>query len=268
MNKTLLFPTDFSEVSINALRETIRFNKLLQYDLLIVHAYSRPGSEKAGSSALKAREYRIEQKYERLVEAVPELKEMPHNFMKLLGYSTDKILEAVSKSEVGLIVMGTKGAVGVNELFGTKTEEVIQKSTVPVIVIPKNGSLTDIRRIGLASDFSKTTDYAKIEFLIHLAERIKKEVVIVTLNREEKDMSKSELKLQAEVLKKMKNISSGVEYVFDTNKERGLVEFCKRNDIGLVGFLPKSYNFIENLFHESMTRRMAYQSPVPLLVLK
>ena len=268
MAKKLLFPTDFSELSIHTLREVVQLNEKLNDEIIVLHAYSRPVSEKTGKSPLLAKEKRVDEKFEKLLHEVPELRKHPFEFKKKLGYSTDVILSEVRESVVELIVMSTKGAFGVGELFGTKTAEIMDKVNVPIIVMPKTGSLGSIRRIGLASDFSASADPGKLDFICRLAEKTSSEIMTITVNRDQKNLSKKELTRRDAILQKMGNILSSVNYVYETSKERGLIRFCKKNDIDLLAILPRSYNFIEKLFHESLTRRMAFQSPVSLLVLK
>ncbi|MDX1628754.1 MAG: hypothetical protein R3345_08640, partial [Fulvivirga sp.] len=90
----------------------------------------------------------------------------------------------------------------------------------------------------------------------------------VTLNRHEKTMTKKELANREQVLQLMEPITAKVSFEQHNEVDAGLIEFCRENEIGLIGILPKSYNFIERVFHDSLTKQMAFHSPIPLLVLK
>ncbi len=267
-NKKLLFPTDFSPLSIRALQEALHLNTYLNYEIIVFHAYSRPMTDKTGKGPLISKKRRISEKFENLLEEVPDLREHKYVFKMELGYSTDMILSEVADGQIKLIIMGTKGAVGVGELFGTKTHEIIEKLDIPIIVVPKHGLLSDIKRIGLACDFSKHADFAKVDFLIDLTEKLQGEVDIITLNQDEKSMTKTEKSNRELVLARMARIKARVTQTTHESVEHGLIEYCKNHHIGLLGILPKNYNFIEKIFHESLTRRMAFQSPIPLLILK
>lgn len=267
-NKKLLFPTDFSQLSIWALQEALSLNTYLNYEIIVFHAFSRPLSKKSGEGSLIAKKRRISEKFEKLLEEVPTLRDHKHSFKMELGYSTDMILSEVADNNIKLIIMGTKGAVGVGELFGTKTHEIVEKLDIPIIIVPKNGSLAEIKRIGLACDFSKYTDFGKLDFLIQLSELLQAEVHIITMNRDEKSMTSKEKSNREQVLARMNRLQAKFTQTYHESIEHGLIKYCKKNEIGLLGILPKNYTFIEKLFHESLTRRMAFQSPVPLLILK
>jgi len=264
----LLFPTDFSQISIRALHETLQLNTYLNYEIIVFHAYSRPMTKKSGEGSLIAKKRRITEKFEKLLDEVPDLRNHKHTFKMGLGYSTDMILSEVAEHQIKLIIMGTKGAVGVGELFGTKTHEIVEKINEPIIIVPKEGSLADIKRIGLACDFSKPTNFGKLDFLIQLSELLQAEVHIITMNRDDKTMSDTEKSNREKVHAKMDKLKAQFTQTYHESVEHGLIDYCKKNEIDLLGILPKNYNFMEKIFHESLTRRMAFQSPVPLLILK
>ncbi|MDX1629692.1 MAG: universal stress protein, partial [Fulvivirga sp.] len=117
--KKILFPTDFSVESVHALRETLMLNQKLQYEIIIFHAYNRP-FRKGDSSGnpktqLKEFELRIDHKFEKMLEKIPELKSHNYRFEKALGYSVDMIIETIEKEKIDVVSMSTKGAVGVGD---------------------------------------------------------------------------------------------------------------------------------------------------------
>lgn len=270
--KKLLFPTDFSENSIDALKEAIALNKYLKYEITIFHAYSRPYLEKKKdydqSLQLEKQAKTIDKKFAKLEEEIPDIRKFQYHFKKKLGFSVDMILAQISEDEPDLIVMSTKGAIGLGELWGTKTAKIIKSVDIPVIVVPVNTTLTGLNRIALACDYSEETDLGKIDFLIRLAELKGLEIDIVTLNRQEKTMTKEELSNRDRILDMMRHLKPRVSFSHHENVKKGLIDYCKANEAGLIGILPKSYNFIEGAFHDSLTMRMAFHSPIPLLVLK
>jgi nucleotide-binding universal stress UspA family protein len=272
MTKNLLFPTDFTDHSIKALEEALILNRKLKYHITVFHAFSRPFTEnKSGfkeSLGLKQLEERIDKQFAKLEKALPELAKHQHTLVRKLGYSVDLIPEYVKEHDISLIVMNTKGAVGVGELWGTKTARIIKMVEIPAVVIPTGTRLSELSELGLACDFSDDTEYDKVAFLIEIAEKCAIPIDIITLNRHEKTMTKDELKNRDKLLQLVKNIPAKISYRESNSIKKGLIDYCRSNEIGLLGILPKSYNFIERVFHESLTTRMAFNSPIPILVLK
>jgi hypothetical protein len=178
------------------------------------------------------------------------------------------ILEQISEDKPDLIVMSTKGAVGLGELWGTKTAKIIKSVDIPVFVFPVNTTISDLNRIALACDYSEDTKFEKINFLIRLAELKNLEIDIVTLNRQEKTMTKEELANRKRILQMMEHLKPKVAFSHHENVKRGLIDYCKLNEVELISIVPKSYNFIERAFHDSLTMSMAFHSPIPFLVLK
>jgi len=270
--KQLLFPTDFSENSVEALKETAQLNQLLKYKIIILHTYSRPYSDKnkdvSQESKLLGLEQQIDRKFKKFIDQVSEVEDQDYEFKKIIGYSVDVIREEVEKNNIDLVMMSTKGAVGVGELFGTRTSKIIKNAETPIIVVPPGTHLSELDKLGLACDFSENTSYEKIDFLINLAEVLNLEIDIITLNRQEKTMTEAELSNREKLLSIMSHLPAKSSYTHHDDVNKGLIEYCKNNSIGLLTVLPKSYNYIENIFHESLTRRMAFQSPIPILVLK
>ena len=269
--KRILFPTDFTDASIRALKEALIFNRSLGYELLIFHAYSRPVREKKLDfnidQQLEKLEESIEKQFDKLLKKLPELKEFNYRFKKQLGYSIDLIVEQIKLEQVGLIVMNTGGASGFGEIWGTKTAKIIKMVDIPVLVVPTSTSLSGLKKLGLACDFSKNTEYPKLSFLVDLAEKQNLPIDIITLNRQEKTMTDEELSNRDNVLSILKDVQAQVSFTHHDDVRQGLVDYCMAQDIDMLVIVPKSYSYIERAFHDSLTTSMAFNSPLPLLVL-
>ena len=270
--KRILFPTNFTDASIRALKEALIFNDTFGYDLLIFHAYSRPVKEKKLDfnieQQLEKLETSIDREFDKLLSKVPELKAFNFQFKKQLGYSIDLIVEQIEEENIGLIVMNTEGAAGLGEIWGTKTAKIIKQVDIPVLVIPTGTSLSNVEKLGLACDFSKNTEYPKLSFLVDVAEQKNLPLDIITLNRQEKTMTNEELSNRENVLSILKNINSKVSFTHHDDVKQGLIDYTLSHDIDLLAVLPKSYSYIERAFHDSLTTSLAFNSPLPLLVLK
>lgn len=271
--KKLFFPTDFTEQSIDALGQTIQFVQGLEYDIYLFHAFSRPFSKGSNTDYqnkvdLERLEENIDNKIQDLIEKVPLLKKTNYQVVKKIGPSIETIIDTIVEVSPDLVVMGTKGASGSGEIWGTKTAKIIKSVNIPVIVIPPNTKLSSINKIGLACDYSENTTFAKLDFLIKLVDKQGMELHIITLNRQEKTMTRLEKANRDHVLELLKDNTVKTSFINHPNERKGLVDYCEEHGIGMISVLPKSYNFIERIFHDSLTMRMAFQCPIPMLVLK
>lgn len=265
----ILFPTDFSKQSIQALKETVKLNQQLNYELVILHAYSRPYSEGFNQKGnLDQMEESVKKHFMRLNKEIPELSAQKHSFKQVLGEITDAVIYFANHESIGLIVMGTKGAMGIGELFGTKTAKIIKSVDVPVIIVPKDASLMPVSKVGLACDYSEETPVKKLDLLNRLADSLKFELDLITLNRDEKTMTKQEKGNRDALEAILEKISYKSHFVKSNDVQWGLIKYAKTHGLNMIAVISKNYNFMERLFHESLTKEMAFHSPIPVLVLK
>ncbi len=267
--KTILFPTDFSPRANSILDQAIDFAEEFDYKLLIFHVYHRPITEGGTSTdLLRQIERAAEMNFKELEKTKTKLKNIAYSFRKELGISIGNIVDTAKKEEVDLIIMATKGAKGFGELWGTKTAKIIKSVSVPVLVIPDNASIQHIKKAGLACDYSEKTDYKQLKLLIELAEKLKLDIDVITLNRDEKTMTREEISHRELIKNHFEKVETSFNFTFSDNVEDGIIDYSTKNDIGLITILPKSYNYISSLFHDSLTEKMVFHSPLPLLVLK
>ncbi len=271
MEKRILFPTDFSDRANHALSEAIQIAQALSAQLVIYHAYNRPYLEHDKhldpEKLLRRTEIEIEEKFENLLLEYPTLNEVAHEFRKELGVSVRKIDELTNKEYFDLIIMATKGAKDFGELLGSKTARTIKSVDVPVMVFPDNTTLKGVRKLALACDYSEGSELETMQFLVDFAEKMSLSVDVISMNREERTLTDREKGIREEVKEKLQSIPSSFCYSFNDSVEYGIVDYATHHEVGLIVIVPKSYSFVERLFHESLTTKLAFHSPIPLLVL-
>jgi len=266
-NKTILVPTDFSKRADNALDQAIYLAKKTSSKLVIYHFYHRPVVERDSERALADLEEKIEFKFQNLLRALPELKQVPYEFKKVIGTTVEKITGRVNTGGVDMLVMATKGAKGLNEVWGTKTAKIIKMIQKPAFVIPDHTNLKHLKKVALACDYSLKTNYEAIKFLTNLAEKLNFSIDVVTLNREEKTMTKAEHKHRNQIIELMGNVKASFKFTQHPQIDKGIMAYSKENNVDAVVILSKNYSFIESLFHESLTEKMVFNSPIPLMVI-
>lgn len=265
--QTILVPTDFSQRANNALDQAVHLAQAMNAKLLIYHVYHRPLAEETRTSTLSELERSIEDDFKKLEKTQSGLQQVPHEFKKALGVSVDNIVEMVQSASVDMLVMATKGAKGLDELWGTKTAKIIKMVEVPVFVIPDKTSLSQFKKISLACDYSEPTNREEVAFLADMAEALTLTVDVVTLNRDEKTMTKEELAHRDQLIEQLGKVKASFSFTQHANIEHGIIAYSEANDVDAIAVLSKSYSFIERLFHESLTDKMVFHSPIPLLVL-
>lgn len=274
----VLLPFDFSQRANNALEEAIYFCRKTESKLLIYHVFHRPYSEGAYNLDLKAKtdklEQQIENQFRNLQRNHPKLGLIDHEFKKELGISTEKIIETTQNQQIDLIITATKGAIGIGELWGTKTAKIISEVKVPVLIIPDGARLDSVKKIGLACDLSGKTNFDSLQLIVDLADHLKSNVDVISINKDDTTQSEKEVmhstasKNREYVENQLEGIDTSFNFFYKNDIEHGLLEYSKENEISLLAILPKNYSFLDKMFHDSVTKRIILHSPIPLIVLK
>lgn len=267
VQRTILVPTDFSERANNALDQAIYLAEKTNSKLVIYHFYNRPVDARDINRALAELEDKIEIKFQDLLRVLPRLKNVPYAFKKVIGTTVEKITGRVNSGGVDMLVMATKGAKGFNEIWGTKTAKIVKMVQKPVFVIPDHTDLKRLKKVVLACDYSLITNYEAITFLTELAEKLNFSIDVVTLNRDEKTMTKAEHKHRNQIVELMRNVKASFKFTQHPEVDKGIMAYSEENDVDAIVMLSKNYSFIESLFHESLTDKMVFRCPIPLIVI-
>lgn len=164
--KTILVPTDFSEQAGYALDLAVQIGKRSGAKILLLNvvegvrnfSFNTMGEVESstGEEAFFIKKL-AEQTRERLYDVKEELlKEgLEIESMVEMGNPYQSIASVVADHGADLIVMGTKGSSGLEEvLIGSNTERVVRFAECPVITIKEKVNLDAIKKIVFATDLS------------------------------------------------------------------------------------------------------------------
>lgn len=161
----ILVPTDFSDNSKPGLRFAIRLAARNKSQLVFinVHLVKRPlglDSESAGSfeefkqKELKKTRVKLESFVKRVYQSL-KLEGGEYVCEVIEGIKADFTLIDYCKNhpDIKYLVISTRGASYFNKVLGTNTGNLITKSPIPVIAVPKDYRYKPLRNILYASDF-------------------------------------------------------------------------------------------------------------------
>ncbi len=273
MIKRILVPTDFSDCSINALKYAVQLAKRLQVqELLIMNAYTSPVAySDAGvyydMYALTADSNAdIIDKFEVVKNQIPDLKDINYSFSIQNAFVLEATKEVCHASNIDLIVMGTKGASGLEEvLFGSTTYAVIKNSKQPVLVVPEDAAYRQIHKVALASDY-KEIDSKVLEPLRALNQAIHTEVHVVHISKSE-ELTHEEIHEAKKYEQYLHNVPHQFHYLVNENIEEALNEYVQSHKIDLMTLIPRKHKFYEILFRSAKSRPIIVHADMPLLVL-
>jgi nucleotide-binding universal stress UspA family protein len=180
--KQILCPVDFSEASLRAMSYATRLGAKLQIPLTLFHVIAPLPTYTSTPEAMVAfpppvppddltRESYAAERLRNLQRQVDECG-YSASVEVLNGAPGHVIVEQAGRQPGTLLVMGTHGYSGFQRfVLGSTTIEVLRRAPCPVVTVREQHPDGDLRRIGVAVDFSAACEPA-IETAVRLARRV------------------------------------------------------------------------------------------------
>jgi nucleotide-binding universal stress UspA family protein len=157
--KKILVPVDFSTPSENALKVAAKLAKKNHAQLCVLHVIELAETI-FGSEQFNVDDEQIvffmkmaKKRFAKFMEK-DYLKDIDYKDMVDIGPTSKYISQYAKNENVDMIVMGSTGVSGLEEvLIGSNTEKIVRTSPVPVLVVKKEMEELDIKQVVFASDF-------------------------------------------------------------------------------------------------------------------
>ncbi len=270
--KTIIIPTDFSPVSTNALHYGIDMAVAVNASIFLLHVYQVPVTLTDVPVVVVTVDELKRGAEEKLAILKKDVEHITSGKLKVytgahLGDVTDELEELCNKINPFAIVMGTKGATGVERvLFGSTTLTVIRHLTWPVICVPPGKQFgTGIKKIGFACDFRNVVKTTPTQFIKEFVKEFHSELHVLNVDHNNQhfkpDTPEQSLMLHT-LLEDAKPIYHFIQH---KDIEEGINEFAEKNNLDLVIAIPKKHKLPEGLFKKSSTKQLVFQSHVPVM---
>ena len=275
--KKILLPTDFSEISLNAINYAVSLFAGDPCEFYLLNVYRVP---------YMTNEELMENDVQRLAEVETELYEASqnrlneiraklnqdkkHRFHVISDYNffINSVRQCIEKKKIGMIVMGTKGATGAKEIFlGSNTGDVLMKTDCNVIAVPELLDFTPPKEVVFPTDFKLKYELKDLTPLINMAEKFNSSIRILHFSES------ADLEPEQEGNKRiLESYFEDVEHSFhtltNTDFEEALNCFTQsRGDIDMIAIIAGHYNFFQRLFFRPKVRELSFHTKIPLFVL-
>lgn len=278
--KNILIPTDFSENAWNATRYAIElfsndccvFHLLNTYTPAIASSRFMASSLDGGmveNSAQLSSKKGLQNFVERISQYFDNSK---HSFKTISSFSflVDEVKEVIEEYSIDLVVVGTKGASGLEEVFmGSNTVRIIKSvKSCPVLAVPQHFEFNRPKEIAFATDFNRFYTESELRPMLDMALTFGAAIRIVHVQYKISALSE----LQQFNLSMLRKYLRGVEHYVHTVSELNSVSqtlevFAKELDIHLLAMLNYQHSYMERMTREPIVKRMAFHSQIPLLVI-
>lgn len=272
--KRILVPTDFSEYAENALKVAAIIAKKNNCEIFLLHLLELPNQMNdavTGGSSIPEVMLFIKKANETLqkIKEQPYLNEISVNASVQFERAFSGILSFNKKNEIDLIVMGSHGTSGIEEvLIGSNTEKVVRLSEIPVLVIKKDIRNFKFNNFVFASDFSKETK-KPFKKMIEFAKIFNANLYLVMICTPN---SFKTTKMSEEIMRnfitsfEIENYSTHLYN--DVNIENGIINFTNSIDADLIGLCTHGRTGFAHFFNGSISEDLVNHTVKPVITFK
>lgn len=266
--KHILFPTDFSDSSRNALSYALAVAKKTGATLHILHSI-----EEAYDISLVTPEVhkginsKVEELFDKIVDDIREqYPDIPLETHIQNGRAAFTIMEEAQNREADLIVMGSKGRGGIQKfLVGNTTRELFQRSDIPVLAVPEQQTYSGFDKILFTTDY-QDEDLNALEYVMELAKAFDSRVTVYHASEESGLRSRILFRGFKEVAR---DIIDYEHLTFEKEDSSSFIEAVQRKiqkeTTSLLTMVHYQNRF--SPFDKNYTKEISEDIKVPLLVL-
>lgn len=264
--RTIIVPTDFSETSENALNYAIELAKLMGAAITLIHVCQPPASKNyLSETELQSKKLKVIKLLENHIKTnEPNVKfeicAQPESVIYMLT-------ETVEEKKAELIVFGIPAGIYDESVVGNNTSSAISTLSVPVLMIPSNAGFKIPSKIVFAADYLELENDRPLAALLNFIFFFSSKLFIVNVKAEDEKTASKSIAVLLNVRKMLKKVNHSVHYVINKNVVDGINSFVQERDADIVAIIPHRHNLFYRLFKFSTSKKMAYNSPIPLLAL-
>ena len=274
--KRILLPTDFSDNSIKAISYALKIFKNTECKFYLMHTYmppvynaeylvGSPGLIGLGDVMQETSMTQLEKLKSRLEK---EYNNPNHSLVIHTAFNTlvNEVMETVESEGIHLVVMGTKGATGAEEiLLGTNTVHVIRKANCPVLVVPPNFEYENPLEILFPTDYEIEYKQEKLSPLLEIANEHGSQINVLHVS------TGYELTPDQERQKKALETILGNKALFHNVPNNEIIDainaFQAKEKINLLVMVQNKHTFMERLFIEPVIKKIGFHVTIPFMVI-
>lgn len=272
MKKSILVPTDFSNNAWIAISFAANLAMEKDKDLIVLHTFF------PFYSGFTSMEHNVLMFEEAEAVALAEMKlveekldaefpELSYETLCLEGGLSEVIDREKMTEKYELIVMGTKGASGLQyTIMGSNTFDVINKTDIPVLAVPDKAAYA-FKKLGVLTNYKRTDISILAKFTNILG--FDYETVLMHVHEDDDGFEQT----YAEAWKKVVQEEAGLQNVSvkigkGEKLQKVVNEMLVDEEIDVLLVTNNAKSFIKKLFTRNLVKSLALKPQVPILFIK
>jgi nucleotide-binding universal stress UspA family protein len=271
--KRILVPTDFSETADHALEMASQIAKQAQGEIVMLHCLEIPLhlATSGDTGGLPEGLFFVKLAEKRCAEVLnkPYLKDVVVHQRIGHGEIFQDVMEAIEEEDIDVVVMGSHGASGFQEMFiGSNTEKVVRTSSVPVLVVKQREHGLSIKDFVFATDFTeecKAPYHQAQKFLSNMGATIH----LLFVNTPNDFRTNQEIKEQMqEFIKDLKDTNYTLNIYNDHSVEKGILNFAQEIDAHMIGMSTHGRKGLAHFFNGSISEDLVNHAKRPVMTFR
>jgi nucleotide-binding universal stress UspA family protein len=277
--KTILIPTDFSTTALNAAKYISAMCKKTETERLILyHSYEivhpdtilltdilEPPPSQLGELENEAiRKLDILKKtLSPLVNDGTVIEYITNDLPLIEGIDEIIINEKIDLVTVGISGTGNDG----KNVIGSNTLQIMKECKTSLLIVPSAATFNGIKQSMLAVDLHDIAGTIPVAQLKELLLKLSSKLVVVNVEHHETMGADTLMKKETILHHLLNDLNPEYDYPDNKNKAEGLLMFAEKQNINLIIVVHRKYGLVEQLFHSSITKKLAIKTSTPLIIL-
>ncbi len=268
--KTILVPTDYSDVANNALQYAFELARFSNAKLVLMHAYQVPVPTGEAALLLVSPQDLQTENENRLKKLEKTLSDKAKGKLKIesvvrVGFTVDEITQVIKEKHADLVVMGVTGEKISEVLIGSHTSSLMTRTQTPVLVVPKDAKFKEVRKIVLAYNYNEAVNKPAIDKIKKFADLFKAKILVLDVEKPVTIPMYENTAAGESLEKALKDVDHAMFFSAAEHIEDGINSFADEHQCDWVAMIPHKHTILSRLFNRSNTKRMAFHTHIPLL---
>ncbi len=276
MLQKILVPTDFSPQAESALKVASQLAKKNNSEIYLLHILELPvhlnDLMSSGNSAPAPEAvFFMQQTHKKFEEVLASDYLEDLEVIETVSFEDvhKGIVDACEKNNIDIIIMGSHGSSGFEELFiGSNAEKVVRSTKQPVLVIKEDCDIFSIKDLVYATNFDNE-DKPSLISAHKFAQQLNAKLHLVWIN------TANSFKTTSETEEKMNLMITGLpidNYTLniynDINVEKGILNFANSVNAGLIGISTHGRKGLSHFINGSLGEDVVNHAKRPVLTFK
>ncbi len=273
--KNILVPTDFSDQAEKALKVAAQLARKFEGEIYLLHMLELPlqliDPVQGSSHNLPEAIFFMKLAHQRFttIRKKPYLKGLKVHETVEFHRAFDGIMEIGKEKNCDLIVMGSHGVSGFQEMFiGSNTEKVVRHSEIPVLVIKNEIPEFNIKNFIFATDGNAEHKHT-LKKALNFAGTIGAKLHLLFVNTPNNFMTSEEAhQRMTAFLDDTATENLEIHIYNDISVEKGILHFAEKMNAGLIGISTHGRKGLAHFFNGSISEDLVNHSNRPVVTFK